>query len=969
MQLSLRTKFLMPLLMGGAVTAFVGAWASHEAALGQLRDQVVKRGELLGAALNEAAKATQSDDEIRFAVEEIVGKESSVFGIAVATQDPTVIWASSFRPGTGEDALTQSMLLTLRQTLNDGVFGHYFTPDGDLVTLVPLSPRAAALASAVDSRAEEGSSATDRSNVADSPAYPWQSRFTVPDPLFRGAIYLRFDWDSVKQASGNILWRSVIIMLAGIALMGILAYWLLYRTVLKPMAIIGAAMQHQKQGKAGVRVPALEEDEIGRFGMMLNQMLDTVLERDRRFRTVVDNLPIAIRLTDTEGRYDLKNARFEQLFCGRGTDEFGSLEPECSALDDSLSDRAQQERQVMDSGEPVTWEEQRLISTGERRVFVTSLFPVFNGRGHLDAIGKASTDITDRKRREDELRQFSKAVESAGNGILIADATQPDFPVVYVNPAVERLTGYPASEFLGRNARFLHGEETNQPGLEDIRAALEEGRGCRAILRNFRKDGSLFWNDFTLSPVYDTAGAVTHYVGIQSDITEHKEAEEHIQALAFFDTLTKIPNRTLFRDRLQQALTHAERNGQSLGLLYLDLDNFKAVNDSLGHSTGDRLLQIVTKRVVACVRQWDTVARVGGDEFTIIVDNLSPADTVRTLTGIAEKVLAVLSEPVTIEEQEIIVTASIGIAHYPQDGDTVEDLVKNADTAMYHSKSLGRDNCQFFLSQLDVAAKERQLVEAQLHHALRRGEMGLEYQPQVDLTTGFTCGVEVLLRWTNPVLGSVQPDTFIPAAESTGVIVRLGEWVLRQACDRFAHWQSLGLSLPRFSVNLSPRQFRQSEFVSRVSRILDESFLEPASLELEVTESSIIHDPEIAVAMLQDLKRLGVRVAMDDFGTGYSSLRYLRELPIDVVKIDKSFVGDIPVDPDNVEIVTAIIAMAKGLKMEVIAEGVETAEQLAALKALGCDKVQGRICSRPLSEEEFLRWMDISMPRTTVQRR
>ncbi len=601
-----------------------------------------------------------------------------------------------------------------------------------------------------------------------------------------------------------------------------------------------------------------------------------------------------------------------------------------------------------------------MAPNSERRVLVTSLFPVFNASGHLDAMGSASTDITDRKRDEDELRQLSKAVESVGNGIIIADANRPDYPIIYVNPAVEKLTGYSAEEFLGRNPRFLYGDESNQPGLDEIRAALRSGGSCKTILRNFRKDGSAFWIDFMLSPVYDADGELSRFIGIQSDITEHKRAEQHIQSLAFFDTLTKVPNRTLFHDRMQQALARANRNRQDVGLLYLDLDNFKAVNDTLGHSTGDRLLQTVTKRVAGCVREWDTVARVGGDEFTVIVENLPPPDTVRTLTGVAEKVLAALSEPVLLDEQEIIVTASIGIAHYPQDGDTVEELVKNADTAMYHSKSLGRDNYQFFLSELDVAARERQRIEAQLHHALKRGEMTLNYQPQVDLATGCPCGVEVLLRWTNPVLGAVQPRIFIPAAESTGVIAPIGEWVLRQACHQFRQWQSAGMPLTRLSVNLSPRQFRQSEFVPRMKRILSDSGLDPTCLELEVTESSIIHDPEIAVAMLKELKGLGVRVAMDDFGTGYSSLRYLRELPIDTVKIDKSFVHDIPADPKDCEIVMAIIAMAKGLKMEVIAEGVETDEQLALLREMGCDRVQGYRYSRPLPEKEFVGWMDRS---------
>jgi diguanylate cyclase (GGDEF)-like protein/PAS domain S-box-containing protein len=963
MRLSLRIKFLIPLLAGAILTTFLGAWTSYQAAIDQLRIQVVKRGELLGSALNEAAKATNSDDQIRFAVKKLVSKESAVYGIAIATKAPFIIWASSFHADTDEDELTQSMRLALRQTLNDGVFGHYFAPDGDLITLYPLSLPAAALADGLAPEVDGRVSAPPRRDVADSPDYPWGARLTVPAAQYRGVIYLRFDWDSVKKASGNIRWRLVIIMLVGIAFMSILAYWLLHRAVLKPIGIIGVAIQSQKHGKEDIRVPALGDDEIGRLGMMFNQMLDTLLERDRRFRSVVDHLPIAVSLKDTDGRCELTNRIYEQWFREQRTDKSGACESEIRIHEEVLSTHAQKERRVIASGEPLTWEEHLLVSQGDRRTFVTSLFPVFNALGKLDAIGSASTDITDRKRNEDALRQLSKAVESAGYGILIADARRPDYPIIYTNPAVEQLTGYSAEEFLGRNARFLHRDENNQPGLDEIRSALRDGQGCRTALRNYRKDGSAFWNDFTLSPVYDTDGELSHYIGILCDITEHKKAEEHIQSLAYFDTLTKIPNRTLFHDRLQQALTHAKRNRQSVGLLYLDLDNFKAVNDTLGHSTGDRLLQTVTERVVGCVRQWDTVARMGGDEFTVIVDNLSPANTVGTLTGIAEKVLAVLSEPVMIGEQEIFATASIGIAHYPQDGDTVEEMVKNADTAMYYSKSLGRDNYQFFLSKLDVAARQRQRVEAQLHHALKRGEMTLNYQPQVDITTGCPCGVEVLLRWTNSILGPVQPCIFVPAAESTGDIVYFGEWVLRQACRRFGQWQSAGMPLTRLAINLSPRQFRQTEFVSRVSRILNDSQLDPTCLELEVTENSIIHDPETAIAILQELKELGVHVAMDDFGTGYSSLRYLRDLPIDVVKIDKSFIQDILVDPNDVEIVTAIIAMARGLKLEVIAEGVETDEQLALLRGLGCNKVQGYLYSRPLSEEGFVWWMHRSAPR------
>ena len=394
-----------------------------------------------------------------------------------------------------------------------------------------------------------------------------------------------------------------------------------------------------------------------------------------------------------------------------------------------------------------------------------------------------------------------------------------------------------------------------------------------------------------------------------------------------------------------------------MGLLYLDLDNFKFVNDTLGHDVGDKLLQAVVERVGSCVRKWDTVARMGGGEFTIIVDNLPPSSTVKTLAGIAKKVMAALSEPLMIGTNEVPVTASIGIAHYPQDGCTVDELVKSAVTAMYHGESQGRNNCQFFRSDLDVAVKQRQRIEGQLRGALKQNEMSLNYQPQVELKTGRPCGAEILLRWANPILGNVQPALFIRAAESTGDIVQLGEWVLRQACQQNWQWRSEGLLLSRISVKLSPRQFRHSEFVSRVHRILRDAQLDPACLEFEVTEGSIIHDPQNAVAVPLGLKKLGVRVAMDDFGTGYSSLRYLRELPIDVLKIDKSFVQELPSNSGDVEIVTAIIAMARGLKSEVVAEGVVSQTQFELLRKLGCDKVQGFKCCRPLPGREFARWV------------
>ena len=464
-------------------------------------------------------------------------------------------------------------------------------------------------------------------------------------------------------------------------------------------------------------------------------------------------------------------------------------------------------------------------------------------------------------------------------------------------------------------------------------------------------------------PIFGEQGRFKGYRGTGRDITEKKQVEEKIQHMAHHDALTQLPNRALLYDRIGQAIAQAQRNREALALLFIDLDRFKTVNDSLGHPVGDRLLKTVGERLMTCTRGSDTVARIGGDEFVVLLGYLEEPEDAR---HVAQKVLDALSEPVMIDTHELKVTPSIGICAYPHDGEDVETLMRNADTAMYHAKQMGRNNYQFFTQAMNDAAQERLLLENDLRHALERGEFTLHYQPQLDLNTGGIVGFEALVRWRHPQRGMVAPSQFILAAEETGLIGPLGEWVLRQACSQARVWHEAGYPQLQVAVNCSAQQFQRERFDETVRHILRETGLPAGRLDLEITESIIIQRSEEVIARFQALDDMGVRISIDDFGTGYSSLSYLKRLAIHQLKIDQSFVRDISSDPDDAAIVSAIIAIAHSLGLEVVAEGVETAEQLAFLKSLGCDAAQGYYFSKPLPGEEFTQLLAEWNPRARV---
>jgi diguanylate cyclase (GGDEF)-like protein/PAS domain S-box-containing protein len=491
--------------------------------------------------------------------------------------------------------------------------------------------------------------------------------------------------------------------------------------------------------------------------------------------------------------------------------------------------------------------------------------------------------------------------------------------------------------------------------------ALEGARNASINHRVVRCDGAVRHIRQQVEALA-AGGAVVHLTGTLQDITELHDAEQRIHHLAYYDSLTGLPNREFFRERLDFAIRLARRHDRKLALLFVDLNNFKRINDTLGHNIGDLLLQATASRLVTCLRSSDTiarpeqdegptnVARLGGDEFTVLLTEIRRAEDA---SRVADRILEALAEPLVLGGHDVLVTPSVGIAVFPQDGTDADELMKNADMAMYYAKRSSKRACQYFDPSMNEVALRRLNLETQLRRALERGEIAVHYQPQMDTASARIVGVEALCRWHSAQLGDISPVDFIPLAEETGLIVPIGEWVLKTACQQARAWRDAGLPLPRVAVNVSVMQFVQPGFTEFVARTLAEAGLEPGTLELELTESLLMKDADRAVETLQGLKGIGVQVAIDDFGTGYSSLAYLKQFPIDRLKIDRAFVRDINTDPDDAAIATAVIAMASSMDMRVVAEGVENSAQLDLLKSKNCDEVQGFFVSRPLAPEQM----------------
>ncbi len=672
------------------------------------------------------------------------------------------------------------------------------------------------------------------------------------------------------------------------------------------------------------------------------------LERHLHFtHALLDAIPGPVYFKDRQGRYQAYNRAWVDLF-GRGEECIGLTVGE---VFDAASAQVHEshDRGLLERPSSTTYEMQVPSLAGDNRLMLYNKVSFVDQVGDVAGIIGVMSDLTRYKETERALEaseaRFRVLTESSLDLISVVDASGI---IQYQSPAVRQLLGFDASETVGKNVfDMVHRDDAEQTRAA-FRRIIETRRSSEPVEFRIRhRDG--MWRTF--ESLGTDCLANPHIRGVvfnSRDVTDRKVIQQRIQHLAYHDNLTGLPNRSLLQDRLAHSIARAERTSRKVAVLFIDLDNFKNINDTLGHDVGDELLRQVSRRLTDCVRLGDTIARQGGDEFIVLLDSLEES---RGASVVAQKILNSLRLPFVLGGTENHVSGSVGIALYPEDGRDAQTLMKNADTAMFHGKGLGKNTYQYFTAQMNVVVKRRMTLESALRRAVMQKDFVLHYQPQIDLESGEIIAVEALVRWKTEDSGTVMPGDFIPLAEETGLINEIGEWVLREGCRQAREWQDMGLKARRMAINLSARQFSDKGFLDMVTRILAETGLAPECLELEITETQVMRQTEGMIQLLTRLSEMGVQLAIDDFGTGYSSLSYLKRLPIQKLKIDQSFVRDITVDPNDTAIVVAIINMARSLELETIAEGVETAGQLALLRSKGCLVGQGFYFSAPLRAE------------------
>jgi len=685
------------------------------------------------------------------------------------------------------------------------------------------------------------------------------------------------------------------------------------------------------------------------------QAAQLLAERERAFRSLADNVPDNIVRYDCEGRVLYVNPCLERTLGHRADDMLGRTAREIAP--DGRFDRLERAvRQVAASGECIEIEQTVPGPRGETRYHVIRIVAEAGPDGRAASVLAVGRDLTAQKLAEEELRLAASVFRNSAEGVLVTDAAGI---IVSVNPAFTDITSYTAAEALGQKPSLLRSDRQGPEFYRAMWAALTTEGRWQGEIWNRRKGGEAYLEWLTITRIDDDAGTPVRYAAVFHDITEMRRKDERIHHLAFHDALTGLPNRTLMQDRLQHALARAQREGRRLAVTFIDLDRFKEVNDALGHDVGDLLLQEVARRIQRRLRAADTVARLGGDEFVLLMEELKEAGHCASL---AQQLIGEIAQPMHLRGRIVQIGASMGMAFYPEDGANAVELMKRADLAMYAAKSAGRNTYRFFQQDMLERTSQRLSLEMDLRRAIAHGHLELHYQPRVELATGEPRGVEALVRWRHPVRGLLPPSEFIPLAEESALILELGEWVLGEACRQAADWRARGRGL-RIAVNVSARQLEAGDLVERIGALARHHGIAPTDLEVELTESAVMANPAQAAGLLARLRRLGVTVAVDDFGTGYSSLAYLRRLPIDILKIDRSFVVDADRDEEDAQIVKTILALGQSLRLTVVAEGIETVRQAELLQSLGCTLAQGYLFSRPLPAREFEAWLDAAPQR------
>ena len=679
--------------------------------------------------------------------------------------------------------------------------------------------------------------------------------------------------------------------------------------------------------------------------------MQNLRESEERFRTMIEHAPEAIFVLDVDKNKLIDaNENVSLLFKSPQKylfeNEFTNLSPTIQ-LDGSLSSDVMLKKILRAlNGEAPTFEWMFINRAGEKVHCEVRLIRLpAQGRNLVRA---SVTDITIRQHEKARMHMLSSALQQTADSILITDTSGS---IEYVNAAFEATTGYSYKEARQKKYGFWRTNELEDDALKSIRDTVSKGHIFSDVLINKRKDGTLYYEEKTVTPLKNNNGEITHFISSGRDITERMESQERLQFLAHHDVLTELPNRLMLLERLNRAIKRAKREEKTLAVLFLDLDRFKIINDTLGHEIGDQYLQKIARRLVMNLRATDTVARFGGDEFVILLESVNYEDEI---IHIVNKLLIELSSSLTIKDHELVTSGSIGISIFPKDAQDSHTLLKYADTAMYKAKEQGRNTFEFYSIEMSAKAFERLSLETQLRYALKRHEFEIYYQPQISIVSKKIIGAEALLRWNSPSNNSISPDVFVPILEEIGLITAVGEWVLQSSCESLQKWKKFTDSSLRLSVNLSSRQFKGRNLENLLISIIKERNIPMGSLEIEITESLLMDYEKSTHEMLNRLSKMGVRLSIDDFGTGYSSLSYLKRFPINTLKIDRSFINDICTDPDDAAIVTAIIAMAKSLNIDIVAEGVETQAQLDFLEKKSCNLAQGFYFSEAIPEDDFI---------------
>ncbi|HEY9163948.1 MAG TPA: EAL domain-containing protein [Magnetovibrio sp.] len=795
-------------------------------------------------------------------------------------------------------------------------------------------------------------------NLSSAPAFAWSQSGDAFSAAMQlqdaqgGATVLKLSINKEELVAGLTAFRDAAIVVMVLALFVFVPAMLIFvRTnITRPLnALVDSALRI-KDGARVTPAGTHRKDEIGALAKAFDVMSETVQSREHELYEkqglldgMVNNAPSLIQVKDIAGRYIIVNNRWEKFFGLTLAEVRGKtareLLPAATAAAIHMHDD-----QVRLSRAAHQFEED-LNGADGTTTFIATRFPLLNEQGDVYAVCGISQDISERKQAEERLRLTQRVVDETVEGIIITNA---DTVIVDVNPAFSQITGYSRDEVIGHKPSLMSSGRHDKLFYKEMWNQLLHTGQWTGEIWDRRRNGDIYPKWLSISAIYDELNQVSNYVGVFSDISQVKETERKLEHMAHYDALTGLPNRILFQDRLRRALARHRRHGQTGALLFIDLDRFKQVNDTLGHEKGDDLLIEATARLLDCVREEDTVARLGGDEFTVVLNELEDANRAR---DVAERIIHRLEDPFKLSGNEAFISASIGIVLFPADGDNIETLTRNADMAMYEAKNQGRARFTFFNESMNARILERMTLETGLRAASLNDELRLYFQPKYDIHQGRIVSTEALVRWMHPERGLLSPDLFIPLAEETGLILDIGRWVMFEACRQTRQWiDDHGISLA-VAINISARQFADPFLAEDLARAMKQYTLDPSMVSIEITESMIMDDVNRAVAVLKGLKRLGLHISIDDFGTGYSSLNQLRRLPVDELKIDRTFVSDIPDSAGDMEIVTAVLAMAKSLNLSVVAEGVETLEQFEFLRDQGCTQAQGYLIGRPVDGE------------------